>query len=376
LHPDLLAGLRVELDEMAEAVEAARGLRDYPFGQTSITIATNPLNTLLRYTQDCRQVGHLLALDILRRASEGDGDGALESVRACINAARSVGDEPFLISQLVRIAILAEAIVGLERTLGRTAASDEALAETQGLLLMEDEFPRLLVGLRGERAMMVAVAERLASGMLPLSALSGAGDTSPADEKQVNPLLYRHNQALFLERMTDDVEVARRPLHEQAHYWATYGDFIERHKQTNPQRVANTLYVLLSPATSNMYDSVRRASAKLRTAAVAVACERHRLRHGTWPEDLYAIDRDLLDHPPLDPYMGGGLSMSMTDPEGPRVYAWGKDEEDDDATFNDRFSHLPGFDVGFRLFHPEMRSAVALPEDPFAPAGDEGGGNP
>ena len=50
-------------------------------------------------------MARLLQADAAIRAHNGDLDGALDSCRAILGAGRSIGDEPFVISQLVRIAI-------------------------------------------------------------------------------------------------------------------------------------------------------------------------------------------------------------------------------------------------------------------------------
>ena len=71
---------------------------------------------------------------LLRRFQEGDADGALASARAVLNAGRSVGDEPGIMSQLVRMGRQYWAVRAVERTLAQGQPSPDALAAWRGQL--------------------------------------------------------------------------------------------------------------------------------------------------------------------------------------------------------------------------------------------------
>ena len=86
----------------------------------------------------------LLVADAAIRAHDGDCDGALDSCRAILGTARSIGDEPFLISQLVRFAIDAVALKSVRRALGQGESSEAALARLQNLLTDELAQPLML----------------------------------------------------------------------------------------------------------------------------------------------------------------------------------------------------------------------------------------
>ena len=105
------------------------------------------------------------------RDYEGDLDGAIHSCRAILGVARSIGDEPTLISALVRWAIDGLAMPAVRRVVASGEPSDEALARLQDDFLDELEEPTVLRGLRGECAMLDALIWRVGHGELPLSAL-------------------------------------------------------------------------------------------------------------------------------------------------------------------------------------------------------------
>src|SRR5439155_24071289 len=85
-------------------------------------------------------------------SQEGDADRAAGLVRGMLGAARSVGDEPMLISALVRLTCDAQAGEALERVLAQGEPSTHELEAVQVLLEKEASEPLFLQAVRGERA--------------------------------------------------------------------------------------------------------------------------------------------------------------------------------------------------------------------------------
>ena len=110
---------------------------DHPRGRHELQLGPAVIDTLLPATQAARCVARLLQADAAIRAHDGDVDGAIDSCRALLNTGRSIGDEPFLISQLVRIAIGRTATIAARRVLGQGEPSDASLARLQALILDE-----------------------------------------------------------------------------------------------------------------------------------------------------------------------------------------------------------------------------------------------
>ena len=97
-------------------------------------------------------VRSLLEADCALRVLDGRMDDSLASCCAIMSAGRSVGDEPFAVSQLMRITSFSKGIAKLEWLLAHGEASDTGLAMVQDLLQQEVAHPKLLVSVRGERA--------------------------------------------------------------------------------------------------------------------------------------------------------------------------------------------------------------------------------
>ena len=114
--------IRDALAEQGDAVDLARSLADYRRGRHELEVKLNPIETRLPETQSARTLARLLAADAAIRAHDGEVDRALDSCRAILATSRSIGDEPFTISGLVRMAIDAVALHAIRRVLSQGGA--------------------------------------------------------------------------------------------------------------------------------------------------------------------------------------------------------------------------------------------------------------
>src|SRR5262249_32783658 len=145
-------------------------------------------------------------------AHDGKPDEALRSVRAMVNAGRSVGDEPMAVSQLVRIACRGRATAALERVLAQTEPPPAALAGLRSALPEEGRYELLLISLRGERGGGNRAIEALEEGI----AAAGSG-TAPLDgilnRMSRDEIKRQHSE--YLRWMNQAVEAARLPSHQR-----------------------------------------------------------------------------------------------------------------------------------------------------------------
>jgi hypothetical protein len=107
-----------------------------------------------------------------------------------------------------------------------------------------------------------------------------------------------------------------------------------------------------------MHDASLRHRAVLRSAGVALACERFRQARGRWPDSLAELPKHLLPAVPLDPFDGQPLKY-VRRPVGVTVYSVGFDETDNGGNVPETTPSAgwqePGLDLGFRLFDPDQR---------------------
>jgi hypothetical protein len=289
LPEKVVALLRDKLKKSAPALAEARKLAGMPNGRFPITYAADGISTRLPHVQRAREVADFLKHDAMLRGAEGDVDGALKSGRAIVNAGRSLSDEPFMITQLVRVACTGVALRSIERSLAQGEPSEASLAALAGLLTDEEAQPLLLIATRGERA----IAERLLRALREgnISSLTGLG-FGPASRIQignidVSKFAYRwylrnisDQHAALLEYASAVVESAKLPVEQQ----------LPQLEQVAGAIVNQPFLVrMLAPASNKFAQMSVRNKAGLRCAIVAVALERYRRQHSRWPDSLNAL---------------------------------------------------------------------------------------
>jgi hypothetical protein len=355
LNEPQAAALRAELQKATAVLPAALKLETMPNGRYVVAWAPNPLDTDLP-CQEARAVADLLRYDALLKSHDGDADAALRSVRASLNASRSIGDEPTGVSQLVRISGRAVALGSLERVLAQGEPSPDALAAVQQAVLEDERSNLLLFATRGERAVGFEM-------MLDLRA-SSRNSMGPLGPLQESLGFLKHQQAAMLRYTSRLAEIARLPVEEQP------GPLRELKAQSDDLPL---MAALLAPAIDKVADACRRSHAQMRCAAVALAAERYRRAKGHWPETLDAlVEAELLSEVPADPYDGQPLRFVRL-ADGIVIYAVGPDGHDDGGTIDRTHIGAPGTDLGFRLWDVDRRRQPPLPPRPTEPAAPPAG---
>ncbi len=363
LNEEQVRVLRAERKRNEKAISMARALVDFDYGRFPIVYAPDWYSTNLTHSQDARAAASLLRYDSLLLAHDGDIPGALQNFRAILHAGRAIGDEPFLISQLVRVATVAVAVNTLERALGLGQASEQDLAIVQRYLSEESQTPYFLIGMRGERAGSDRFLEAVQHGAVDLKqagrslGITGGHPTGPSNwlESLIIFQMYltaKSQRAEMLECMNELVEIGKLPHDQQE---AAFAAFDLRMREMSRLSLAR----LLVPASGKVAAAGTRTKATLRVALAGVAAERFRMAKGRWPKELAELVPTYLDTVPLDPYDAKPLRLKMSDGAFV-VYSVGIDGVDDGGQLDDK-PFLPGSDIGFRLFDVDKRRQPALP---------------
>jgi hypothetical protein len=363
--------LSKELAHARPALRYVERVTDMPRGRHSVHLERNPIATLLPHLQQCRNLLTLLTYESMRRNQRGDSKGALSVCRAALNVARSIGEEPFYVSHLVRIACSVLVCQAIERTLGQGEPSPEDLSALQKLLETEDAFPALLIATRGERAALHKVFEGIERGELTateLERLSSGGRHSQLDRLKDTLLSLwrmdtREDHALFLSFMTRFVKAAQLPMHEQAAVErALDQEFRER---LAPSALPGTAMITrgLLPAVSKMGEAFRRERATLRCMTVALAAERYRQDKKAWPDNIDQLCPQFLAAVPLDPFDGKPLRYRRVQ-DGVVIYSVGQDVTDNGGNLDRDRPTSPGVDFGFRLWDVNKRRQPPRPKPP------------
>jgi ABC-type transport system involved in multi-copper enzyme maturation permease subunit len=346
-----------QLTEVFEGIEPvlilARRLANLPWGRAPLKWSDDGISTLLSYTQNARDTANILWLDVFLRCQENDPDGALVSCRGILNCGRSIGDEPTLISLLVRVAIRALASKSIERSLAQGEPSDDSMRKLQSLMEDEEKLPLLLIALRGERAVFDRLMESIEKGKTNFKKLGGFW--GGAEEMLLLSGSVKGQRAVMLDIMTENVEAAKLPVEQQEAEFKR----IDLSISGRPQLIR-----MLVPAGMRVEQSYWRSQAQLRAAIVALAVERYRREHGRWPSSLAELVPDKLPHIYIDPYDGQPLRYRRNK-EGVVIYSVGQDKIDDGGKL-DRIK--PGADIGIQLWDPDKRRQ---PPPPPKPTGED-----
>ena len=355
--PSTITATRRELERAHAAVELARTFKDYPTGNRAIELAPEVWQTRLQDTQDTRAVAILLRADTVLAVDAGKTDLAADDLLGLLYISRSIGDEPFLISQLVRIAARTIAARSLEWVLGQIELGEPPLAVLQSAWTADTEEPLLLYGLRGERAVNDVMMRNMVEGTITTAALEGKPGESGLTFWSYATWLFRAKlwkDRVYLHRyFTRAVEIAERPHHEQPAAIKELPDL-----PGDDSRVAR----LFVPAVEKIAVACWRSTAESRCVVVALACERFRLARGRWPGNLAEIPTELLAAVPLDPHDGQPLRYRRL-ADGIVVYSVGKDGKDDGGNI----SHVPGQfapDEGIRLWDRAQRRVAPVEPAP------------
>jgi hypothetical protein len=335
----------------------ARKLKDMPKGRFPITYNWDFFSTNLNNQQNARRVFEMLQHDAWMQAQRGELDEAVESCRAGLNAARSLGDEPLLISLLIRISGNHMALAAVERTLAQGRPTEQALKPLQELIEREiiDAEKHWRNAIRGERAGNERVMEGIRSGKIRVSQLLGGVGTRPGLGEGLAdhfPVIITRESPEMLRYMNQAVEITKLPHEEQTESLAELQKSIPK---------SSVLLRMLAPALEKVGFAHLRTQAMLRSAQVGIAAERYRLKHERWPESIAELEKaGLISGVPTDPFDGAPLRWRrLTD--GMAAYSVGNDRQDDQGNINNTRPLDKGTDIGIRIWDTDRRRQAARP---------------
>jgi hypothetical protein len=292
--------LTTERDLYIEALAEARELAHCPRGRHPVPPHSVPWNRPMGHSQQVVQMVLLLVCDAMLQSEAGDLEGAACSCQAALNAVRSLGDEPYFLTQMVRRYQIAVACRGVQHLLNHGVAKPETLAELQHQFEAEADHPAFAIAARGHRALLQELLEAIESGKLPLQ--QATGFLCPDGNSFWGaPTLdsFRQEHADLLPALARLVALAEKPPPER-------GVLLQ---QLNAD-LAGESFKLVGPLMRDLPNLENRFCARealLRCTIVALAVERYRCRQGCWPDKLDDLKPDFLADTPLDPADGRSL---------------------------------------------------------------------
>lgn len=320
-----------------------RANMDRPLSRYAVDyLGTEPYAILLPHLSKIRGVADVVRLRVSAELAAGESQAALDDELLLLRLAESLKDEPIVISQLVRLAILQTAIQPLWEGLNARRWSGEQIRRLQERMDEIDviaDLPRCLSVERAASLATIDLARQRGVGTY-LDVVSDPGTTFdvPTFYNILGHIVPRG--WFYLEQVTcgrifdSQVQISRRrpfdPVAAEESAASTTKDLFENHGLASV--LHHTVAArLLVPAVSKLSAKFAIGDITARQAATACALERYRETHGEYPRQLQSLLSGHLKALPLDLFTGKPMSF-RTDGKSFLLYSIGQNRRDDGGT--------------------------------------------
>ena len=343
--PAVLEGLKTNEAIFAELHAAtSRPYVRYPIAYN----LDDPWSILLPHLGNLRNVCRRLQLKACAELALGNRQDALEDIKLMLYLGDSVKDEPFLVSQLVRIACLQLVIQPVWEGLAEHAWSEAQLQELQARFQQYNFVADMNTALDGERAAGVLTPELFRKeGLGLLFDLTGSGSATPYDKGVAN--LFGHiiplgwysmeqlsycrlfqveieggfdpaNRRVSPSRLESNADALEHAIHGNGTAGDVFAAMFIKHR---------VLSAILMPALNKTAYRAATAQAAADQAALACTLERYRLANSTFPETLDALVPRFMSALPHDVITGEPYKYRRTNDGEFVLYSVGWNEKDD-----------------------------------------------
>jgi hypothetical protein len=323
------------LSKYDPTIEELRQASLRPYSRFPMYNADEPFDILLPQLAALKRCMQTLELRTIAELENNEGDKALADIKLMLRLTDSIRTDPFLISHLVRIAMMQIAMQPVYQALAEHKLSDAQLANLDSELAKLDFLADYEFSLRGERAGAIASIEhmrRTRKVELPDDTDDNSGPKNlsiPISHLLPDAFFYQNELAiarmhqLWILPMVDAENgiVSPTVVHErQADGAKEFGHY--------------SLYKVFAdgdfPAFKNAFQiKTAYLQSSVNLARTAVALERYRLAHGEFPESLDALAPQFMEKIPHDIINGQPLKYRRTADGQFVLYSVGWNERDD-----------------------------------------------
>ena len=284
----------------------------------------------MEHLKDLRTCARLLNAEAVFLAQIGQPDAALETCGTVFALGNALAEEPSLISQLVRYALVALACKGLDCVLEAGQPSAAACARLSRTIGAIDLLKGYQAALAGERVAGLATFRLFFQGPRPPPGWQGSPPQRPAKAPPrllvafVSRILFPPDALSYLRLMKEALQSA--PV--------SYRELRESKRLPSPGRPSRFWPQLITYSTMQTFSRVPagrdRAAAYLGLARAALALKQYQAEHGDYPGSLSALEQTTGSPLPLDPFSGKQFGYRR-EGSGFFVYSWGPDLRDDNG---------------------------------------------
>lgn len=287
---------------------------------------------LLPYLANVKKCGHFFQLRALAELAAAQGGLALDDVKLLLGVTDSLRDQPYLISHLVRIAMLAITLQPVYEGLAQQRWTDGQLAELEQALAKLDFLADYRRAMQGEKIMAIQAIEkqRLTREYKIVDDSSGTNKIVTVSLRWVpsayfyqNELAFAQMHQLYISRLIDQ----SHRIIDPAALRQTEAEVLSR---LNPGFAPyKTQALMVLPAIAQGVKKFALIQAQVELARVACALERFRLANGNYPETLAELAPQLIEKLPHDIINGQPLHYRRLNAGQFILYSVGWNEKDD-----------------------------------------------
>lgn len=240
---------------------------------------------LLQHVQDCRELSRLLEADVLHSLAVGDRDRAAAAIAENLGLGELLHEDPFVISQLVRMAIAARAIHSLQTIMAHTTLTTEQFAALDERLDQMGATFTLRPAVVVDRAMVLTMMQHLDEILDPNAGIDAAlAANFDAKRWHLRPALWRE-QAFMLRSLTEFADLVDKTGPEGIRAVAAFKDRYERDSAEFPlNRLIESVSFRFKP-----YVAAMRHRQRLNIARLAIRVGRYRAERGELPGSLDSV---------------------------------------------------------------------------------------
>ena len=334
------ADVLLALSKYDPVIEELRAASKLPYSRFPLEYTNeSPASILLPHLAALKRCTLVLQLRSLAELQNGQPEKALDDVLLALQLTDKIRTEPFLISHLVRIAMLQITLQPLWEGLAEHKWSDEQLVALDAELAKLDFLPDYKLSMRGEMGCQDGEMDRLRRHPEQLQDLGGFYDdegngSSPSLPGglmgHLIPTGWFYQNQYRCARMMVEYYFPVADVNQGTFSPALVrrGDAVltAEIKSASP---FNMLEKLMLPTLGNAAKKFACGQASVDLARTALALERYRLAHGEFPESLDALAPQFIAKDPHDVIGGQPLKYRREANDQFVLYSVGWNETDD-----------------------------------------------
>jgi len=315
-----------------------------------------------------RTLARELSVDALHWTIASQPSKAVSSIEANFALSKTFTNEPYIISQLVRLAVIGIARESIVNLVNRSATLGDAdFARLQQAC--EQALPPLTQGMALDRAI-IAEGATAPFGALHyfVGAVNKDGKVDTVKAPMVAVMLYQLGFPVGATRMAMLFEI-EDTLRTRLLPWPEAQAAQERRDQRLEANLQfmGPLVAILWPSIGRTYESEWRTRTELDVTRVALAVERYRLAHGSLPKSLDELVPRFIAAIPDDYYAGRGIPLRYRQKEGGGfvVYSLSRNQTDEngeafDEKEQDYYRYYWEGDITFTVAPMSFRSGPQI----------------